>query len=159
MDYSERIKKKIIAADKTIIQTMKLMDDACTKLFLVFEGEKFITEACVWDAIAADGYKLRWYNYPLMVCKYLDDGLSFQVRNNDLQFNNFEGHTYATKVRMNARKGLQKYKMLWGYIQQARKKGLNDHEIAKKMGVSPLMIVSLETAVKIKGIVLRGVRK
>jgi len=42
MGYSERIKKKIITADKTIIQTMKLMDDACTKLFLVFDGEKFL---------------------------------------------------------------------------------------------------------------------
>ncbi len=40
--YSERIQKKIISADKTIIQTMKLMDDACTKLFLVFDGEKFL---------------------------------------------------------------------------------------------------------------------
>lgn len=42
MNYSERIKKKIIPADSTIIQTMKLMDDACTKLFLVFEESKFL---------------------------------------------------------------------------------------------------------------------
>ena len=40
--YSERIQKKIITADKTIIQTMKLMDEAFTKLFLVFDGEKFL---------------------------------------------------------------------------------------------------------------------
>lgn len=40
--YSERIQKKIISADKTIIQTMKAMDEAYTKLFLVFEGEKFL---------------------------------------------------------------------------------------------------------------------
>lgn len=42
MNYTERIKKKIIAADKTIIQTMKLMDESYTKLFLVFDGENFI---------------------------------------------------------------------------------------------------------------------
>ncbi len=42
MAFSERIQKKIISADKTIIQTMKAMDDAYTKLFLVFEGEKFL---------------------------------------------------------------------------------------------------------------------
>jgi dTDP-glucose pyrophosphorylase len=41
-NYSERIKKKIISSGKTIIQTMKLMDEACTKLFLVFDGEKFL---------------------------------------------------------------------------------------------------------------------
>ena len=42
MNYSERIKTKIIPANKTIIQTMKLMDDACTKLFLVFDEAKFL---------------------------------------------------------------------------------------------------------------------
>lgn len=42
MNYSERIQKKIVSADKTIIQTMKMMDEAFTKLFLVFDGEKFL---------------------------------------------------------------------------------------------------------------------
>ena len=42
MYFSERITKKIVSSDKTIIQTMKLMDEACTKLFLVFDGEKFL---------------------------------------------------------------------------------------------------------------------
>ena len=41
MEYSERIRKKIVSSDKSIIQTMKMMDDACTKLLLVFDGEKF----------------------------------------------------------------------------------------------------------------------
>lgn len=42
MNYSERIQKKIISADKTIIQTMKLMDESYTKLFLVFDSDKFL---------------------------------------------------------------------------------------------------------------------
>ena len=42
MKYSEKIQKKIISADKTIIQTMKLMDESYSKLFLVFDGEKFL---------------------------------------------------------------------------------------------------------------------
>lgn len=42
MEYSSRIRKKIISSDKTIIQTMKMMDDAHTKLLLVFECEHFI---------------------------------------------------------------------------------------------------------------------
>lgn len=42
MKYSERIQKKIISSDKTIIQTMKMMDDTYTKLFLVFDGERFL---------------------------------------------------------------------------------------------------------------------
>lgn len=42
MNYSERIQKKIVSADKSIIQTMKMMDEAFTKLFLVFDDEKFL---------------------------------------------------------------------------------------------------------------------
>ena len=42
MSFSERIQKKIISANNTIIQTMKLMDEAYTKLFLVFDGDTFL---------------------------------------------------------------------------------------------------------------------
>ena len=40
--YTERIQKKIVSSDTTIIQTMRLMDEAYTKLFLVFKGERFL---------------------------------------------------------------------------------------------------------------------
>lgn len=39
---SERIQSKIVDSSKTIIQTMKIMDDAFTKLLLVFEDNKFL---------------------------------------------------------------------------------------------------------------------
>lgn len=39
---SERIKNIIVDSDKSIIQTMKLMDDSQTKSFLVFKDGKFI---------------------------------------------------------------------------------------------------------------------
>ena len=42
MNYSERIKRKIINASLSLIQTMKLMDEAFTKLFLVFDVDVFI---------------------------------------------------------------------------------------------------------------------
>ena len=42
MNLSARTQKKIITADKSIIETMKAMDEAYTKLFLVFEGETFL---------------------------------------------------------------------------------------------------------------------
>jgi len=44
--------------------------------FPEYVGEKFITEAVVWDRIAADGYMLRWINKVFMVCNYLPDGLT-----------------------------------------------------------------------------------
>ena len=40
--FSERIQSKIVDSKKTIIQTMKIMDEAFTKLLLVFEGESFL---------------------------------------------------------------------------------------------------------------------
>jgi len=42
MSFPDRIKKRIITSDKTIIQTMKIMDDAYTKLLLVFDGDDFL---------------------------------------------------------------------------------------------------------------------
>lgn len=42
MEYSEKVQKKIVSAETSIIQTMRLMDEGFTKLLLVFEGTKFI---------------------------------------------------------------------------------------------------------------------
>ena len=42
MKYSERIQEKIVDSGKTVIQTMKLMDDCCTKSLMVFDKGKFL---------------------------------------------------------------------------------------------------------------------
>lgn len=42
MEFSEKIRRKIVPAETTIIQTMKIMDERITKLLLVFEGESFL---------------------------------------------------------------------------------------------------------------------
>ena len=42
MVFSEKIKKRIISSDKTLIQTMKIMDEVFSKLMLVFEGDVFL---------------------------------------------------------------------------------------------------------------------
>lgn len=44
--------------------------------FPEFEGEKFLTECIVWDKIASDGYKLRFFNHKSIICNYLEDGLT-----------------------------------------------------------------------------------
>jgi glycosyltransferase involved in cell wall biosynthesis len=45
-----------------------------------FEGEKFITEATVWDKMAHDGYKIRWFNKTIYLCSYLEDGLTQNMK-------------------------------------------------------------------------------
>ncbi len=44
--------------------------------FPEFEGENFLTESVIWETIARDGYKLRWFNEIIYICEYLDDGLT-----------------------------------------------------------------------------------
>lgn len=44
--------------------------------FPEFEGENFLTEGIVWNKIALEGYKIRWYKEIIYICDYLDDGLT-----------------------------------------------------------------------------------
>lgn len=47
--------------------------------FPEFSGEKFVTEATVWNKIAYDGYKIRWYNKVIYLCEYRGDGLTQNI--------------------------------------------------------------------------------
>lgn len=44
--------------------------------FPEFEGEKFLSEAVVWNQIAEAGYRLRWFNQVIYYCEYLEGGLT-----------------------------------------------------------------------------------
>lgn len=44
--------------------------------FPVWEGENFTPEAVVWNQMALDGYKLRWFNQVIYLCEYQEDGLT-----------------------------------------------------------------------------------
>lgn len=48
--------------------------------FPEFEGENFLTESVVWERIAHDGYKIRWFNEPIYYCEQGADGLTAQGR-------------------------------------------------------------------------------
>ena len=49
MYYSDRIRKRIVSFDSTIIQTMKRMDEERAKLLLVFNGELFLGIITIGD--------------------------------------------------------------------------------------------------------------
>lgn len=42
----------------------------------VFPGEKFMTEAVVWNRMAHDGYKVRYYSDIIWIYEYKEDGLT-----------------------------------------------------------------------------------
>ena len=45
-------------------------------LYPEFEGENFITEAVVYNRMARDGYKVRFFNDIIWIYEYQDDGLT-----------------------------------------------------------------------------------
>lgn len=57
--------------------------------FPIFEGEKFCTEALVWNRMAQDNIKFRFFNEVIYYVEYLADGLSskyqFLMKNNPEQ--------------------------------------------------------------------------
>ena len=68
--------------------------------FPEFEGEKFITEEVVWNAIARDGYYLRWYKDIIYICDYLEDGLT---KSGDTKYvKNPQGVLYWVKIQLQA---------------------------------------------------------
>lgn len=72
--------------------------------FPEFQGEYFITENICWDAIAADGYKLRWYSIIIYICDYLDDGLTKNGANKRKgHIKNFNGYSYYVMQSMAVR--------------------------------------------------------
>lgn len=44
--------------------------------FPEFENEVFLTEGVIFNRIAKDGYKIRWYKKVIYICEYLEDGLT-----------------------------------------------------------------------------------
>lgn len=53
--------------------------------FPEFEGEKFLSEAIVWNSISKAGHKLAFIDRGIYVCEYLPDGLTAAGRKNQLK--------------------------------------------------------------------------
>lgn len=81
--------------------------------FPVWEGEKFTPEAVVWDRLALDGYKLRWFDEVVYLCEYQQGGLSDSswrlLRDNPM------GYAMLFNTRLEYTKGI---KQIMNYILQ-----------------------------------------
>lgn len=104
--YNER-EKKNIKGDKAEIYFTDILKNYP---FPEFENENFITERVVWDKIAEDGYKLRWFNKIIYLAEYLPDGLS--ENGDDIFKKSPKGNAY------NIRQMERVYK--YSYIQKLR---------------------------------------
>ena len=72
--------------------------------FPVWDGEKFTPEAVVWDRMALDGYKLRWFDKVIYRCAYLPGGLTDSTWR--LLKENSMGYAMLYDVRLQSMKGL-----------------------------------------------------
>ncbi len=102
--------------------------------FPEFEGEFFVTEAVCWNAIAADGYKLRWYQEPIYYCEYLEDGLT-KTGANDLSGHiaNFQGYTYYIRQCLAVKSKLDSYQDYVDFEKTCDVMSLTDSERAKAL--------------------------
>ena len=63
--------------------------------FPEINGENFMTESVVWNAIANDGFKLRWFNEIIYIAHYLTDGLTYHAQ--EIALKNPKGYLLSNK--------------------------------------------------------------
>lgn len=108
--------------------------------FPVFDNENFLSEEIVWNRIARDGYKLRWFNKCLYFCEYLENGLS---KTSDKELNNFNGYKLVIKELLTYKEISNKRKiislMIIGEISLRKKCKLKP--IANEIGINLVVFV------------------
>ncbi len=69
--------------------------------FPEIQGEYFVTERLCWDKIAGQGYKIRWYNTPIYIRDYQENGLSNTGANSLAgHCKNYQGYLLYVKQSM-----------------------------------------------------------
>ena len=103
--------------------------------FPVFENEKFMTENVVWYAIAADRYKIRWFNEIIYITEYLPDGLTHKY--NKLLATNPKGFAVSVnqKIKLFNLSKKQIYAEYFNYFQTV-KESTNLRNAAKYLGIT-----------------------
>lgn len=74
--YNYERKKHGISGDKAEVYKTKILKKF---KFPEFENEKFLNESIVWNEIALNGYKMKFFNEITYYCEYLDSGLTSNI--------------------------------------------------------------------------------
>ena len=102
-------------------------------------GENFISEEIVWNAIARDGYYLRWFNEIIYICTYLENGLT---KDNTKDEQNPQGRLLWAKGQLESfpNDWRERYRAIAIYYNAVYKKK-KIKEIADDLGVSIFNII------------------
>lgn len=107
--------------------------------FPEFENENFLLESAVWDKIAYDGFKIRWFNKIICITNYLDDGLT--KNNDELKTKNFKGYTFVEKQNLNIQKFPYNFLAIGRYLKIAKKKGLSNKEVEGILDINQVQLM------------------
>lgn len=108
-------------------------------MFPEFEGENYISPAYCWNAIAAEGLKIRWFGVPLQICEYLPDGITNSgVHSIEGKSRNFKGYCAVTQQDMAFKKKTESYRDFRVYQKVCKAKGLSLKECAEGLQWSTL---------------------
>ena len=89
-------------------------------------GEKFMTEAVTWNRMAADGYKIRYYNDIIWIYEYKDDGLTNAGYRLFLENPQGTGIFFREKAKFLKYSPLAILGMWYGFATDARKRCTKD---------------------------------
>lgn len=70
--------------------------------FPEFKDEKFIPESVIWNKFSNMGLKVRWHKEGIVVCQYLEGGLTSEMKNIEHFVNNFKGYTEDCRISLKA---------------------------------------------------------
>lgn len=104
--------------------------------FPEYEGERFLSEAMVWDEIGHDGYLLRYFPDVVCLCEYREDGLT---QNSFAHISkSFRGFTEVKRKGYRYYPFPHNWKALIAYVEVARRCGKSRREIMDGVGVGEL---------------------
>lgn len=102
-------------------------------------GENFISEEIVWNAIARDGYYLRWFNEIIYICNYLEGGLTKDYSKDN---SNPQGRLLWVKGQLETfPKSWQDRFLAIGIYRHAVCKTETFHQTAEKLNVSIFSVI------------------
>lgn len=115
----------------------------------VFENEKFMTEAVAWNRMAADGYKMRFYNDIIWIYEYQEDGLT--KAGNTLFLKNPQGYGLWLKEKAKFQRAslIDRIKLYYSFNCDLRTY-ISKRRISEYISAPFILIVVLDYLYKIK---------
>ncbi|MCM1060952.1 MAG: glycosyltransferase family 2 protein [Eubacterium sp.] len=105
--------------------------------FPEIEGEYFLTERYCWDAVAAEGYKLRWYFKAIYICEYLPDGLTRSGANKvNGHITNYKGYCMYVKQALKLQDSIEAITVFRDFNKTSSKMKKNFVQRSKELNMS-----------------------